>query len=159
MTRRPCGRGPRRWGSLILNGAALITNGGKSTWYTVMAVTDPDRGANGNPAPMVHKDDEGHRSGKERKLGIKVTGPPSCTENAASPATVIGEPSVPVSRPGAGHVGPHPSHDWRWPWVSPRAGCCHRLTKDRKQFASISTFQAAVHAGRHGVMKVGGGSG
>ncbi|PRC50160.1 acyl-CoA dehydrogenase, partial [Mycobacterium sp. ITM-2017-0098] len=32
----------------ILNGAKCwITNGGKSAWYTVMAVTDPDKGANG----------------------------------------------------------------------------------------------------------------
>ena len=44
----------------ILNGAKCwITNGGKSTWYTVMAVTDPDKGANGISAFMVHKDDEG----------------------------------------------------------------------------------------------------
>ena len=49
-----------------------ITNGGKSTWYTVMAVTDPDKGANGISAFMVHKDDEGFTVGpKERKLGIK----------------------------------------------------------------------------------------
>ena len=32
----------------IINGTKCwITNGGKSTWYTVMAVTDPDKGANG----------------------------------------------------------------------------------------------------------------
>src|SRR5689334_15454106 len=32
----------------ILNGTKCwITNGGKSSWYTVMAVTDPDKGANG----------------------------------------------------------------------------------------------------------------
>src|SRR5271169_2962373 len=39
----------------VLNGAKCwITNGGKSTWYTVMAVTDPDMGANGISAFMVH---------------------------------------------------------------------------------------------------------
>ena len=55
----------------ILNGAKCwITNGGKSTWYTVMAVTDPDKGANGISSFMVHKDDEGFTVGpKERKLG------------------------------------------------------------------------------------------
>lgn len=32
----------------ILNGTkAWITNGGRSSWYTVMAVTDPEKGANG----------------------------------------------------------------------------------------------------------------
>ena len=59
--------------SWILNGTkAWITNGGKSTWYTVMASSDPDKGANGISAFMVHKDDEGFTVGaKERKLGIK----------------------------------------------------------------------------------------
>jgi alkylation response protein AidB-like acyl-CoA dehydrogenase len=57
----------------VLNGTKCwITNGGKSTWYTVMAVTDPDKGANGVSAFMVHKDDEGFTVGaKERKMGIK----------------------------------------------------------------------------------------
>jgi alkylation response protein AidB-like acyl-CoA dehydrogenase len=58
--------------SWILNGTkAWITNGGKSTWYTVMASSDPDKGANGISAFMVHRDDEGFTVGpKERKLGI-----------------------------------------------------------------------------------------
>ena len=57
----------------ILNGSkAWITNGGKSTWYTVMAVTDPDKGASGISAFIVHKDDPGFSiAGYERKLGIK----------------------------------------------------------------------------------------
>ena len=39
----------------IINGSKCwITNGGKSDWYTVMAVTDPDKGANGISAFMVH---------------------------------------------------------------------------------------------------------
>ena len=68
---RTCARAERDgW---ILNGTKCwITNGGKSTWYTVMAVTDPDKGANGMSAFMVHKDDEGFSVGpKERKMGIK----------------------------------------------------------------------------------------
>ena len=57
----------------ILNGTKCwITNGGKSSWYTVMAVNDPYKGANGISAFMVHEDDEGFSVGpKERKLGIK----------------------------------------------------------------------------------------
>jgi alkylation response protein AidB-like acyl-CoA dehydrogenase len=57
----------------VLNGAKCwISNGGHSTWYTVMAVTDPDKGANGISAFVVHKDDPGFAVGaKERKLGIK----------------------------------------------------------------------------------------
>ncbi|WP_433786583.1 acyl-CoA dehydrogenase [Actinomycetospora sp. CA-101289] len=57
----------------VLNGTkAWITNGGVSDWYTVMAKTDPDKGANGISAFVVHKDDPGFSVGpKEHKLGIK----------------------------------------------------------------------------------------
>jgi alkylation response protein AidB-like acyl-CoA dehydrogenase len=60
-------------GNWVLNGSKCwITNGGRSTWYTVMAVTDPDRGANGISAFVVHKDDPGFKVGSlEKKLGIK----------------------------------------------------------------------------------------
>ena len=50
----------------VLNGAKCwISNGGHSTWYTVMAVTDPDKGANGISAFVVHKDDPGLRGGRQ----------------------------------------------------------------------------------------------
>jgi alkylation response protein AidB-like acyl-CoA dehydrogenase len=59
----------------VLNGTkAWITNAGESTWYTVMAVTDPDaaKPANGISAFVVHAEDPGFEVGpKERKLGIK----------------------------------------------------------------------------------------
>jgi alkylation response protein AidB-like acyl-CoA dehydrogenase len=57
----------------ILNGTKCwITNAGVSSWYTVMAVTDPDARANGISAFVVHADDPGFVVGsKERKLGIK----------------------------------------------------------------------------------------
>ncbi|TCK20522.1 acyl-CoA dehydrogenase family protein [Pseudonocardia endophytica] len=49
-----------------------ITNAGESSWYTVMAVTDPEKKANGISAFVVHSDDPGFSVGpKERKLGIK----------------------------------------------------------------------------------------
>jgi alkylation response protein AidB-like acyl-CoA dehydrogenase len=56
----------------VLNGTKCwITNAGVSSWYTVMAVTDPDRGTNGISAFVVHADDPGFEVGpKERKLGI-----------------------------------------------------------------------------------------
>src|SRR5699024_2301673 len=55
----------------VINGSkCFITNGGKSTWYTVMAVTDAEKGANGISAFMVHKDDPGFRvGGLEHKMG------------------------------------------------------------------------------------------
>ncbi len=57
----------------ILDGTKCwITNAGVSDWYTVMAVTDASKKANGISAFVVHKDDPGFEVGtKERKLGIK----------------------------------------------------------------------------------------
>jgi alkylation response protein AidB-like acyl-CoA dehydrogenase len=57
----------------VLNGAKRwITNAGISEFYTVMAVTDPDAGANGISAFVVEKSDEGFTFGApEKKLGIK----------------------------------------------------------------------------------------
>ncbi|HEY1571406.1 MAG TPA: acyl-CoA dehydrogenase family protein [Pseudonocardiaceae bacterium] len=59
----------------VLNGTKCwITNAGESTWYTVMAVTDPDVAmpAKGISAFVVRADDPGFEVGpKERKLGIK----------------------------------------------------------------------------------------
>jgi len=82
----------------VLNGTkAWISNAGVSTYYTVMAVTDPEKRANGISAFVVHKDDPGFSVGaKERKLGIK--GSPTCEiylENCTIPAErIIGEPGT-----------------------------------------------------------------
>src|SRR5919112_955227 len=71
-------RAVRDGDSYVLNGTKCwITGAGVSTHYTVMAVTDPDKGANGISAFVVAKDDPGFSVGtKERKLGIK--GSPTC---------------------------------------------------------------------------------
>jgi alkylation response protein AidB-like acyl-CoA dehydrogenase len=84
----------------VLNGTKCwITNAGESTWYTAMAVTDPDaaKPSNGISAFVVHKDDPGFSVGtKERKLGIK--GSPTREiyfEDCAIPADrIIGEPGT-----------------------------------------------------------------
>ncbi|MDQ6848693.1 MAG: acyl-CoA dehydrogenase [Actinomycetota bacterium] len=82
----------------VLNGTKCwITNAGVSTYYTVMAVTDPELGANGISAFVVHKDDPGFSvGGKERKLGIK--GSPTCEiyfSDCTIPADrIIGEPGT-----------------------------------------------------------------
>ena len=83
-------RAVRDGDSYVLNGTkAWITNAGVSTYYTVMASTDPSQGANGISAFVVHKDDPGFSVGtKERKLGIK--GSPTCEiylENCVIPAS------------------------------------------------------------------------
>jgi alkylation response protein AidB-like acyl-CoA dehydrogenase len=82
----------------VLDGTKCwITNAGVSTHYTVMAVTDPSKGANGISAFVVHKDDPGFSVGaKERKMGIK--GSPTCEiyfENCTIPlGRIVGEPGT-----------------------------------------------------------------
>jgi alkylation response protein AidB-like acyl-CoA dehydrogenase len=132
----------------ILNGTKCwITNGGKSTWYTVMAVTDPDKGANGISAFVVHKDDEGFTVGpKEKKLGIK--GSPTTElyfENCRIPGDRI------IGEPGTGFKTALATLDHTRPTIGAQAvgiaqgalDAAIAYTKDRKQFGeSISTFQA-----------------
>ncbi|WP_432088335.1 acyl-CoA dehydrogenase family protein [Streptomyces sp. bgisy095] len=57
----------------VLNGVKRwITNAGVSQYYTVMAVTDPDKRSRGISAFVVDKDDAGVSFGApEKKLGIK----------------------------------------------------------------------------------------
>ncbi len=131
----------------ILNGTKCwITNGGASTWYTVMAVTDPDKGANGISAFMVHLDDEGFVIGpKERKLGIK--GSPTTElyfENCRIPGDRI------IGEPGTGFKTALATLDHTRPTIGAQAvgvaqgalDAAIAYTKDRKQFRSaISEFQ------------------
>ena len=133
--------------SWILNGTkAWITNGGKSTWYTVMASSDPDKGANGISAFMVHKDDEGFTVGpKERKLGIK--GSPTTElyfENCRIPGDRI------IGEPGTGFKTALKTLDHTRPTIGAQAvgiaqgalDAAIAYTKDRKQFGkSVSDFQ------------------
>ena len=83
-------RAVRDGDTYLLNGTKCwITGAGVSTHYTVMAVTDPGRGARGISAFVVRADDPGFSVGaKERKLGIK--GSPTCEiyfENCRIPAS------------------------------------------------------------------------
>ncbi len=88
-------RAVRDGDSYVLNGTKCwITGAGVSTHYTVMAVTDPTKGANGISAFVVAADDPGFSVGsKERKLGIK--GSPTCEiyfEDCRIPGSrIIGE--------------------------------------------------------------------
>lgn len=131
----------------ILNGSKCwITNGGKSSWYTVMAVTDPDLDANGISAFMVHVDDEGFTIGpKEHKLGIK--GSPTTElyfENCHIPGDRI------IGEPGTGFKTALRTLDHTRPTIGAQAvgiaqgalDAAIEYTKDRKQFGkNISTFQ------------------
>lgn len=123
----------------VLNGSKCwITNGGKSAWYTVMAVSDPDKGANGISAFMVHEDDEGFTVGpKERKLGIK--GSPTTElyfENCRIPGDRI------IGDPGTGFKTALATLDHTRPTIGAQAvgiaqgalEAAIAYTKDRKQF-------------------------
>jgi len=131
----------------ILNGTKCwITNGGKSTWYTVMAVTDPEKGANGISAFMVNLNDEGFSIGpKEKKMGIK--GSPTTElyfENCRIPGDRI------IGEPGTGFKTALQTLDHTRPTVGAQAvgiaqgavDAAVAYTKDRKQFGkSIAEFQ------------------
>ncbi|AEF42746.1 acyl-CoA dehydrogenase [Hoyosella subflava] len=131
----------------IINGSKCwITNGGKSSWYTVMAVTDAEKGANGISAFMVHENDEGFTVGpKEKKLGIK--GSPTAElyfENCRVPGDRI------IGEPGTGFKTALQTLDHTRPTIGAQAvgiaqgalDAAIDYTKDRKQFGqSISNFQ------------------
>ncbi|MGK9270107.1 acyl-CoA dehydrogenase [Williamsia muralis] len=131
----------------VLNGSKCwITNGGKSTWYTVMAVTDPEKGANGISSFMVHKDDPGFTVGPlEKKLGIK--GSPTAElyfENCTIPGDRI------IGAPGTGFKTALETLDHTRPTIGAQAlgiaqGALDQTiayVKERKQFGkSISSFQ------------------
>jgi len=84
--------------SWVLTGQkSWISMAGISTYYTVMAVTDPDRGPHGISAFVVHADDEGlSLAPPERKLGIH--GSPTreiLLDNCRIPGDrIIGEPGT-----------------------------------------------------------------
>ncbi|MCR8896797.1 acyl-CoA dehydrogenase [Gordonia sp. GONU] len=131
----------------VINGSKCwITNGGKSTWYTVMAVTDPEKGANGISAFMVHKDDPGFTVGPlEKKLGIK--GSPTAElyfEDCTIPLDRI------IGDEGTGFKTALQTLDHTRPTIGAQAvgiaqGALDKAieyVKDRKQFGKpISSFQ------------------
>jgi alkylation response protein AidB-like acyl-CoA dehydrogenase len=131
----------------VLNGTkAWITNAGVSSWYTVFASTDPEKGANGVSAFVVHADDPGFEVGpKERKLGIK--GSPTCEiylTNCTIPADRI------IGEPGTGFKTAMRTFDHTRPTIGAQAlgiaqgalDASVAYVKERRQFGrSISDFQ------------------
>jgi alkylation response protein AidB-like acyl-CoA dehydrogenase len=140
-------RARRDGDSWVLDGTkAWITNAGISEWYTVMAVTDPGKGANGISAFVVHRDDPGFAVGpKERKMGIK--GSPTCElyfTGCTIPADRI------IGAPGTGFKTALRTLDFTRPTIGAQAvgvaqgalDASIAYVKERRQFgASISSFQ------------------
>lgn len=137
----------------VLNGTKCwITNAGMSTWYTVMAVTDPnaEKKARGISAFVVHKDDPGFSVGpKEKKLGIK--GSPTREiyfENCTIPENRI------IGEPGTGLKTALRTLDHTRPTIGAQAlgiaqgalDAAVEYVKDRKQFGvPVGSFQAVSH--------------
>ena len=131
----------------VLNGTKCwITNGGESSWHTVMAVTDPDKGPNGISAFVVHADDPGFEvGGKEKKLGIK--GSPTA-EIHFTDCTIPGDRII--GEPGTGFKTALRTLDHTRPTIGAQAlgiaqGALDAATdyvKERKQFDTpIADFQ------------------
>ncbi len=132
----------------ILNGTKCwITNAGISSWYTVMAVTDPEKRSNGISAFVVHKDDPGFEVGsKERKLGIK--GSPTREihfVNCRIPGMRI------IGKPGTGFKTALATLDHTRPTIGAQAvgiaqgalDVAIAYVKERKQFGKkLAEFQA-----------------
>jgi alkylation response protein AidB-like acyl-CoA dehydrogenase len=133
----------------VLNGTKCwITNAGESTWYTVMAVTNPDaaKPSQGISAFVVRADDPGFAVGpKERKHGIK--GSPTREiyfENCVIPADRI------IGEPGTGLKTALRTLDHTRPTIGAQAvgiaqgslDAAIAYVKDRKQFGkAIADFQ------------------
>jgi alkylation response protein AidB-like acyl-CoA dehydrogenase len=131
----------------VLNGTKCwITNAGVSSYYTVMAKTDPNAGAKGISAFVVHSGDPGFEVGpKERKLGIK--GSPTREiyfTNCTIPADRI------IGEPGTGFATAMKTLDHTRLTIGAQAvgiaqgafDAALAYTKDRKQFGkSVSEFQ------------------
>ncbi|SFO94466.1 Acyl-CoA dehydrogenase [Geodermatophilus dictyosporus] len=131
----------------VLDGTkAWITNSGVSEWYTVMAVTDPEKRANGISAFVVHRDDPGFAVGpKERKMGIK--GSPTCElyfTDCTIPADRI------IGAEGTGFKTALRTLDFTRPTIGAQAvgiaqgalDAAVEYTRERKQFGkAVSDFQ------------------
>jgi len=131
----------------ILNGTKQwITNGGEADTYTVVAMTDKNRGARGASCFIVEKDTPGLSFGKkEDKMGIR---------GSATREVIFQDCKVPkenlLGREGLGFIIAMKTFDHSRPGVAAQAlGIAQRAideavkyTHERRQFGqSISSFQ------------------
>ena len=132
----------------VLNGTKqFITNGGIADIYSVIAVTDPDRGPRGVSAFIIEKGTPGFEFGKvENKMGIRAS---KTTELIFNDAKVPKENLL--GRKGMGFIITMKTFDQTRPGVGAQAvgiaqGALDEAlayAKQRKQFGkTISHFQA-----------------
>lgn len=140
-------RAVRDGDSWVLNGQkSWISNAGVSLYYTVMAVTDPEKGPKGISAFVVHADDPGFSLGTpERKMGIHASPTREILfDNCRIPADRI------VGAEGTGFQTAMATLDHTRITIGAQAlgvaqaalDVATAYAKDRKQFGkSISSFQ------------------
>jgi butyryl-CoA dehydrogenase len=131
----------------VLNGTKQwITNGGEAEVYTVIALTDREKGARGASAFIVDKDTPGLKFGKkENKLGIRSSATREVIfEDVQLPAANL------IAREGMGFIVALKTFDYARPGVAAQAvGIAQRALDEathyarvRKQFGHpISSFQ------------------
>ena len=135
----------------VINGSKQwITNGGEADIYTVIAITDPNKGPRGATAFIVEKDDPGFSFGKkETKLGIRAS---------ATRELIFNDCRIPadrvLAREGMGFIVAMRTFDQSRPGVGAQAvgvaqGALDEaagFARTRKQFGKpIITFQAVAH--------------
>ena len=135
----------------VLNGVKQwITNGGVADIYTVIAMTDKNKGSRGATAFIVEKGTPGFSFGvKENKMGIRA----STTMELIFENCRIHKDQV-LARPGMGYIVALKTLDRTRPGVGAEAvgiaqgaiDVCLKYSREREQFGQpISNFQAIRH--------------
>lgn len=135
----------------ILNGnKVFITNGGEADIYTVIAMTDEDKGARGASAIIVEKGTEGFDFGKEEdKMGIKA----SATRELVFDDCHVPEENL-LKREGLGFIVAMKTFDKSRPGIGAQAvGIAQGAIDEAVDYATqrvqfgkpISSFQAIQH--------------
>jgi len=131
----------------ILNGTKhFITNGGEAQVYTIIAMTDKNKGARGASAFIVEKGTPGFTFGKkEEKLGIRA----SVTRELVFTDCKVPQENL-LSKEGMGFIVTMKTFDMSRPGVAAQAvgiaqgslDAAVKYAKERHQFGkSISSFQ------------------
>jgi butyryl-CoA dehydrogenase len=120
-------------GGYLLNGTKqFITNGGEAEIYTVIALTDKNKGARGASALIVEKDTPGFTFGKkEKKMGIRA----SATRELVFRNCLVPEENL-LGKPGLGFVQAMRLFDRSRPGIGAQAvGLCQGALEAATDYA------------------------
>ena len=121
-------------GGYLLNGTKqFITNGGEAEIYTVIALTDPSRGARGASALLVEKGMDGFTFGKkEKKLGIRT----SATRELVFKNCFVPDENL-IGKPGLGFIQAMRLFDRSRPGIGAQAvGLCQGALEAAVEYTS-----------------------